>query len=439
MTTAKAKATSIPLTQLPAAKDEIRRDQYGRYLIVPPGGGKPEGYTRVTTVASTLDSGGGLAPWKASMTAAGIIMRRGLRAQWEALLAEHNGDPWYASEEGKAACKKLVEECSAVGGANDRRDMGTSLHTITALVDLGRMPVHLTEETERDIEAYNTGLALACVDLDRSLIETTVVLDDWKIAGTFDRLAMVPGFDLPLVADLKTGAELSYSWQSISVQLAAYAHADAIYVQGRKPDGSEDQRLPMPEVDQNWGLIMWLNAGTATLELHLVDLVQGWAAFEVSMWCRGWRNEKVSIPLADYQPPATDDDGEDLVPLLEASIAVAEATKVEAPAPVTVDYQPGVDFTGRLRFWLQERINVIGRDPSARTDLMACWPAGVPGLRQSMDHSPEDLDAIEKAVDGVANRHAIGLPDARPTTDAVGTLLHLFPHSSLLTEQDNAS
>ena len=42
---------SIPLTDLPVTKPEWRRDQYGRYLIVPPGGGKPEGYTRVTTVA----------------------------------------------------------------------------------------------------------------------------------------------------------------------------------------------------------------------------------------------------------------------------------------------------------------------------------------------------------------------------------------------------
>jgi hypothetical protein len=141
---------SIPLNELPQPSDHARRDQWGRYLIVPPGGGKPIGYSRVTTVAKTLDSGGGLAPWKAAMTAGGLIMRPGLKAQWEALLAAY-GDPWYAGEQAKAATKALVEESANVGGANDRRDIGSALHTITALVDAGKAVPHLSEETRADL------------------------------------------------------------------------------------------------------------------------------------------------------------------------------------------------------------------------------------------------------------------------------------------------
>ena len=40
---------TIPLAEL--GGDNVRRDQWGRYLVVPPGGGRPTGYTRVTTVA----------------------------------------------------------------------------------------------------------------------------------------------------------------------------------------------------------------------------------------------------------------------------------------------------------------------------------------------------------------------------------------------------
>jgi hypothetical protein len=266
-------------------------------MVVPPGGTEPVGYTRVTTVAKTLDSGGGLAPWKAAMTASGIIMRRGLRAQWEALIAEH-GDPWYANAKSKEAAKRLVEECAAVGGANDRREVGSALHTITALADKNLPTPHLTPETEAELRAYKTGLALAGIDVDYDNVELTVVLDEWHVAGTFDRLAIVPGFDLPLVADLKTGADLSYSWQSIAVQLSAYSRADHVYVQGEAKDGSQDQRLPFPAVDQRWGLVMWLPAGDAELQLFLVDLDLGWQAFDASMWCRGWRNQRgLATPL----------------------------------------------------------------------------------------------------------------------------------------------
>src|SRR6516162_6012262 len=72
--TGDSRVTSIPLDAIPAT-DTTRRDQWGRYLVVPPGGGKPTGYTRVTTVAKALDDTGGLAPWKATMAAGGIIMR----------------------------------------------------------------------------------------------------------------------------------------------------------------------------------------------------------------------------------------------------------------------------------------------------------------------------------------------------------------------------
>ncbi len=56
--------SSIPLSDL-SVTDTARRDQYGRYLIVPPSGGKPMGYTRVTTIAKAL-----------TMTAAWLLGRR---------------------------------------------------------------------------------------------------------------------------------------------------------------------------------------------------------------------------------------------------------------------------------------------------------------------------------------------------------------------------
>ncbi|HEY2303218.1 MAG TPA: hypothetical protein VGH66_15065, partial [Acidimicrobiales bacterium] len=400
---------SIPLADLPSAGDNARRDRWGRYLIVPPAGGKPVPHTRVTTVAKALDSGGGLAGWKGAMTATGLIRRRGLRARWEALVAEY-GDPWYHSEASKAACKALVEECAAAGGADDRKEVGTSLHTITALFDGDRAPDFLTEETERDVTAYIQGRAAHHVDIVAGMIEQTVVLDAWQVAGTFDRLAVVPGFDLPLIADLKTGANLDYSWGPIAVQLAAYAHADAIYRQGPAKDGSQDARLPMPAVDQHRGLVFWLDAGTGAFEMFLVDLDAGWEAFEHSMWARGWAKAKVAVPLA-----------EDLVPLLEASIASTEAAdgaeKVSKNEPVSGPTR---------RDWLQDRIDLIGGHDQARADLGRSWPPNLPTLRSSTDHTPEQLDAIERLLDGIERRHELPFGPADP----VGRVVALFPGST---------
>jgi hypothetical protein len=284
---------SISLADLPAVDDQTRRDRYGRYLVVPPQGGAPVGYSRATTIAKVLDGGGGLMDWKATMTVTGLLLRPGLRAQWEALMAQEKGDPWYHSQQGKANCKRLVEDCATVGGASDRAQIGIALHKITALVDSGKEP-HLTADTARDVAAYQEGLVANGITLVPGAIELTVALDTYQVAGTFDRLVRVPGRELPLVADLKTGANLDYSWQSFAVQLAIYSRAEAIYEQGPAQDGSLDQRHPMPAVDQEFGLVLWLNAGSANLEVYEVDLNAGWEAFTHSMWTRGWRNKKVS-------------------------------------------------------------------------------------------------------------------------------------------------
>ena len=110
--------SSIPLSALPPAADDIRRDQWGRYLIVPPGGGEPIGHTRVTTVAKALDDGGGLAPWKATMNAIGMMLRPGLRYRWQTLISEHDGDPWYAGEleAGRAKIGRGVRPRSGLPG-----------------------------------------------------------------------------------------------------------------------------------------------------------------------------------------------------------------------------------------------------------------------------------------------------------------------------------
>jgi hypothetical protein len=275
---------------------EAQRDRWGRYLITPPDGAKPTGYTRVTTVAKTLDDGGGLLPWKATATIVGALRRPGLHARWQALLAEHP-DPWYGGDDAKSLCKKLVEECAEAGGSSDRADVGTALHSLTELYDRGQLdPATLLESARNDLQAYAATMAAAGITVDPDFVECLVILDEHKVAGTVDRIVKLADGRW-VIADVKTGTDLRYSWRSIAVQLAAYANADALYEQeGHK-------RYPMPNVDKTVGIVMHLPAGEGRCTLYEVDLVAGWRAFNASMWTRNWRkDDTLAKPLTTPEP-----------------------------------------------------------------------------------------------------------------------------------------
>lgn len=433
---------SIPLDDLTTQEQLTRRDQWGRYLVVPPTGEpKPLGYTRVTTVAKALDTGGGLAPWKAAMTACGIIMRRGLRARWEALVNRTNGDPWYASPESKSEARTLVEECAAAGGADERREVGDALHALTALVDAGQDLPHLTPETARDVQRYSNGLAAHGITIVPGAIEVVTVLDTFRVAGTFDRLVNVPGFELPLIADIKTGASLDYSWQSFAVQLAAYAHGEAIYLQGPAHDGSQDQRRPMPAVDLEWGVILHLDSGTdAPLTVYLVDLVQGWEAFAHSMWARGWHNAR---PAEVFKP-------DDLTGTLQRSVKAATSDRrVSAPTgsvpsddagPSQVQAEPVDALTPDVRAWLQERVNVVGAHPDARTALVTWWGgSGIPTLKSGAPLRAEQVEAVEQVLNGIERRYSLSFPPTKPGDELaseVARVFSLFPGTTDITDTD---
>lgn len=310
---------------------ETRRDRWGRYFVVPPEGGKPEGYTRVTTIAKSADDGGGLIPWKATLAVVGSLRRPGILASWQALMAEHP-DPWYSPA--KDRCKQLVEQAAEAGGATDRADIGTALHALveqSVKSGWSEMPI-VQPGMQADIEAYRRTLEAAGIRVLPEFVERIVVLDRHRAAGTSDNLAIeVPGYGL-LVGDLKTGTDLRYSWQAIAVQLAAYANADAMYTQGDAADGSQDRREPMPPVSKEIGLVIHLPAGEARCELHLVDLVAGWKAFEMSMDIREWRSRKnLARPLQLATAPAAP------TPSPAPAAAAAPPPDFDAPAtPATI-------------------------------------------------------------------------------------------------------
>lgn len=396
--------------------DGVRRDRWGRYLVVPPEGGKPRPYTRATTVAKTLDDGGGLMPWKATMAMTGLMRRPGLRGRLEALMVAHpEKGPWYGSNASKAACKKLVEECADAGGASDRAEQGIADHAIFEHHDRGLPVTVLQDQTRADLDAYIARIASSGITFDVAGIEAMIVLDEWQVAGKSDRLVTrIPGLALPVVADLKTGTELTYSWQSIAVQMAVYAHADNIYIQGAADDGCEDRRIEVPTIDRERALIIHAPVGEARCDLYIVDIAAGWEAFQLSMAARQWRTRKnlstqwivpsASQASAGEAPPAPSPSGVPASTSEHSSEGEAPTARVTQPADAfdgLVDGYVAPPATPERRAWIVERLTTLRGYEGALERVAAAWPPGLASLKQSDAHTDADLDRVAAVLDEV--------------------------------------
>ncbi|HEY7822365.1 MAG TPA: hypothetical protein VIG24_06010 [Acidimicrobiia bacterium] len=238
--------------------ERIRRDGYGRYLVLPPGSVKPVGYTRATTVAKALDDTSALMAWGERMTAIGLAQRPDLLAQVDAV----KGD--------KRALNGLCQKAKEQGGATVRRDLGTALH---GMLEQSFNDADYTPPASHiaDVNAVHAQLAAAGLEVVDGMTERVVVWDEHRIAGTFDLLLRTSDGEL-LIADIKTGSSVNFGALGFCVQLSIYAHADAIYVQGDAADGSEDERIPMPAVSRERAVIIHVEPGSGVCTLHHLRL-----------------------------------------------------------------------------------------------------------------------------------------------------------------------
>ena len=245
-----------------APQPEIERDRFGRPLIQPVDGGKRVAYTRATTFAGALSDQYRLGLWKQRMTATGLLDRPDLILAVAA--ARHD------STKLDAVCESAVEAAKGTAAAG----IGTSLHTLTEMVDRGIDVGTIPDAYVADLAAYQK----ATEELTALHIEQICVQDFLKVAGTPDRI--VNFRKKTHIADLKSG---SIQWDPIKIaaQLAIYARSK-IY------DVATGERTPHgAEID--WGIVIHAPAGTGTCTLYWVDLLKGWEAVLLARQVRDMR------------------------------------------------------------------------------------------------------------------------------------------------------
>jgi hypothetical protein len=264
---------------------EIPRDGYGRPMVMPPKGTKRQPYRRTTTFVGAIEDLNGIVKWKARQVAYGMGQRRDL------VMAAASTDP-----DDKTALGKIAEAAEEAAGSSAAATIGTAVHALTERIDHGKPLGQVPREAEADIAAYQKATA----GIEYSAIETFRVHDDWKVAGTADRIGRLNG-GRPMIMDIKTG-KIDFP-HKMAMQLAMYAHSVPYDI------GSDTRTHDPDQIDMAKGIIIHLPAGQGICNLYEVDIARGWAGCVLAKKVWDWRGVKglTSLVAPDQQPtlPAT--------------------------------------------------------------------------------------------------------------------------------------
>jgi hypothetical protein len=331
---------------------DVERDRWGRYLLTNPVSDKKEPFTRATTFAKSISDTFALSQWAQRMTAKGLALRPDLVSNAFHMDVKKDRD----------ALNKLVEDAKAAAGDKVAANLGTARHTFTEHVDRDPhtgVEELVPEEAWPDVKAYRSLLERARVRVIPEMIERITAVPEFEVAGTLDRgldlteihpmmweqLDADPRDGCEVIGDLKTGRDLQYGWNEISIQLA-------IYAMGVKACGTWNLRTrtwdPPRPVRQDFALVIHLPVGAATATLYRVELEPARRAMALCRDVRKWRKYRV----------------------LAEPLAVADALVPDEPIGVRVVPDPNVIIQGPS--WL-ERFEKAG----SRGELSALFKEAV--------------------------------------------------------------
>jgi len=278
----------------------LERDRFGRPLVIPPEGGRPVPYTRVTTLVGALEDTYNLGRWQQRMVAHGLSVRADLLLRVNSLgpePAKFLQDPrgqWVANPRHQAWKQDMDEACEAASeaaAAHAKATVGTSLHALAERMDRSEDVGVVPQDYLPHLAAY----AEATDGWEHLQIERFMVNDELKTGGTPDRVVRVPGYDRPMIADLKTG-DVTYGVGKMAMQLAVYSRSEIYELSG--------QRRPLPaDLDLDTGLIIALDSTRATCEVFEIDLHAGWQAVLLAVQVRRWRSKRGL--MTPYRAPTT--------------------------------------------------------------------------------------------------------------------------------------
>lgn len=246
------------------------RDNSGRPLLIPRGGGDRVAYTRASALGDVLEEFSFLWGWKMRGLAKGLADRPDLVR----LAAALPYSPAFVEDiqANRAAGRELdivIDRALDQAGIDVKADYGTAIHLRT---EPGNTEQDPDEKQMKDVEAtWDLWARLGVVHIGTEIFTAN---DQLRVAGTFDHLTYVPTVGI-IVTDKKTSSKAKAAYD---VQLADYANSD-VY------NAETDQRMTLEEyvASQGWdpallrrdvGLLWWVKNGKC--EARWLDLTAGW-------------------------------------------------------------------------------------------------------------------------------------------------------------------
>ena len=350
---------------------------------------KTQRYRRPSSYGKPLDDDSALVEWRIWKSMIGVARSKALAAKVNA-----------CKDEDKAEKRALRDEATDKGAANESADMGTALHAMTVRwEDRADTDFDPPEQYVADLTAYSD--MLTAYGLVSEHTEVHMVNDAYRAAGTADRiyrttreLTTPDGLVWPVgtlfLGDLKTGQKLDFSLPGYCVQCAIYA--DGVFY-----DVKAERRMPTPEINRQWCLIVHLPVGGAKCELLWISVEIGLRgallAFDVKEWQNAWKAGRDGCDSVVAELPA------EIGPEYEHHLVEVE---VEAEHYALVDF-------------IQERIRVCGEQPKARERLQQRWPAGVPTPRKGLS-DPGHITQVLSLLDSIERDFSLPFtPDPRST------------------------
>lgn len=246
-------------------------------------------YKRCTTFIDVIQNEFALKAWDRRLVAYGMGQRPDLVLAAVTCKPPAMGEVELTRED-KDQLQAVADQAKLFAKGSAAASVGTSLHKLTQLMDEGQTLGYVPGPWPADIRAYEEERDRQGVEYVD--IESFRVHDDFKVAGTTDRIGWIRG--RLRVLDVKTG---SIWWEGgPAMQMAMYAHSV-------KYDISTDKRVPdAADVDLGVGYVIHLPQGQGTCRFIPVNLTAGWGACQVAR--QVWKiREQRNYFLTDDEVP----------------------------------------------------------------------------------------------------------------------------------------
>lgn len=275
--------TDYTIQRGPSGKPWVTRD--GSPLIWEPGSERPVNgflYDRPSTIAGNLDSKDSLKNYQQAQAVFGVVKDKSLAWQFRALVSEY-ADPWGAA---KHEVKSLLMLAEKIGGDQHKAGIGTAIHRLCHLKDIGADIEYPVEQLKPWLNCYMDAVHskyevigdeffVVCDDLENPGAST-----DLRCAGNFDRLLRDRQTGEIVIADIKSGkSDPDFALKPL-IQVAIYARS-------QKYDQETGRREPIhSDLNVSKGILIHLpfnGGGEPECSLYPMDLDEGWRLAQLSV------------------------------------------------------------------------------------------------------------------------------------------------------------